>query len=768
MPDTSPTAESGPPTPTVAGRAVKIALGLAVAAGLFALVRWLGPTVAPHVSDFLAWVDSLGFWAPVVFIVGYAVATIAFVPGSLLTMSGGVLFGLVGGTAYVFVGASLGSGLAFLISRYVARGAIEKRLDGNERFALIDKAVGRQGLKIVFLLRLVPFFPFIWLNYGLGLTRVRFLHYLMAGVGMLPGTFLYVYYGKAIGSLAALSQGQSAERGAEQWVFLALGLVAAVAVTTIITRIARRALADATADDRAAEPPAQRSATMHDSKEPMAPDDEHVRELIRHVHPPDWKNPEPAERYHLVVVGAGTAGLVTASIAANLGARVALVERHLMGGDCLNVGCVPSKGVIRAARSWHAARTSAERFHGPSVSGDGDFAGAMERMRRLRAKISPIDGAARFRDMGIDVFLGHGRFVAGDTVEVDGARLRFKKAVIATGGRASAPPIPGLEETPYLTNETVFGLTELPRRFGVIGGGPIGCELAQSFARLGSEVVLVQNGEHLLPKEDVDAARAVEGSLRSDGVDLHLGANVVAVKSAAGGVTLVVEQGSRRSERTVDRLLVAAGRRPNVEDLGLEAAGVEYHRRGIEVDRAMRTSNSRIFAIGDVASALQFTHLADAQARMVVRNAFFFGRGRASDLVVPWCTYTSPEVAHVGMTAAEAAERGPLKVETITLPLDDVDRALLDGETEGFFRVHLAKGSDRILGATLVAEHAGEMLAPVTLAATHGLGLAKFSSTIFPYPTQAEVLRKAGDLYNRQRLTPAVSKFFAAWFRLLG
>ncbi|MEO1082844.1 MAG: VTT domain-containing protein, partial [Acidobacteriota bacterium] len=353
MSESSPVPESA--TPPSGGRGVKIAIGLAVVAFLFIAVRQLGPMVAPHVAGFLAWVDSLGLWAPVVFVVGYAVATVAFVPGSLLTMSGGVLFGLAGGTAYVFLGATLGSGLAFLISRYIARGAIEKRLAGNEKFALIDKAVGGQGLKIVFLLRLVPFFPFIWLNYGLGLTRVRFPHYLLAGVGMLPGTFLYVYYGKAIGSLAALSQGESAERGAEQWLFLALGLVAAVAVTTIITRIARRALAEATEQERTADAPSERSSSMYDPKSstasPMAPDDEHVRELIGHVHPPDWRNPEPADRYHLVVVGAGTGGLVTASIAASLGAKVALVERHLMGGDCLNVGCVPSKGVIRAARS---------------------------------------------------------------------------------------------------------------------------------------------------------------------------------------------------------------------------------------------------------------------------------------------------------------------------------------------------------------------------------------------------------------------------------
>jgi len=505
-----------------------------------------------------------------------------------------------------------------------------------------------------------------------------------------------------------------------------------------------------------------------DRRDPaLEPMDEHNRALVANVHPPDWENPEPAGRYHLVVIGAGTAGLVSAAGAAGLGARVALVERELMGGDCLNVGCVPSKGVIRAARAWHDAARARDDFAGPAVQGDGDFAAVMERMRRIRAAISPADSAARFSDLGIDVFLGEGRFVASDAVEVDGRRLRFKKAVIATGARAAAPPIPGLGEVDYLTNENLFSLTELPGRFGVVGAGPIGCEMSQAFARLGSEVHTFEMADHVLPREDGDAAAIVQKAMERDGVKLHLGAEIVRVeKGDGGGAVVVAKVDGEERKFPVDQLLISVGRAPNVEGLGLEAAAIEYDpKRGVEVDDRMRTTNRHVFAAGDVASKYQFTHTADAQARKVIRNAFFFGRGKASDLVVPWTTYTSPEIAHVGPYEEEARERG-IDVETLTVPLDDNDRALLDGEDEGFLRIHHEKG--RVLGGTLVAAHAGDMIGPLVLAATHGLSLSQLSDTIFPYPTQGEVYRQAGDRYNRTRLTPTVKKLFDLWFKIIG
>ncbi|MEM7479710.1 MAG: mercuric reductase [Acidobacteriota bacterium] len=497
----------------------------------------------------------------------------------------------------------------------------------------------------------------------------------------------------------------------------------------------------------------------------MLPADEHNRRLIDNVHPPDWKNPEPADRYHLVVIGAGTAGLVSAIGAAGLGAKVALIERELMGGDCLNVGCVPSKGVIRAARAWHQVKTAAERFGAPAVNGSGDFAQAMERMRKIRADISKVDGAARFRDAGIDVFLGSGRFTGPDTVEVAGAKLKFRKAVIATGARASAPPIPGLAEVGYLTNETIFSLTELPRRLVVLGGGPIGCEMAQSFARFGTEVTLLDMAPHTLIREDADAAEVVQEAMLADGVKLELGVKITAASADGGSKALEWERDGETGRAYGDDILVAAGRAPNVDDMGLEAAGVRFNKRGVEVDDRLRTSNSNIFAAGDVASKYQFTHAADAMARIVIQNALFFGRKKVSDLVIPWCTYTSPEIAHVGMYEQDAQEQG-IEVDTLTLPLDDIDRALLDGEDEGFLRVHLKKGSDTLLGATLVAEHAGDMIGELCLATTEGIGLGKIASVIHPYPTQGEVVKKAADTWNRGKLTPTVQRLFGWWFRI--
>lgn len=492
--------------------------------------------------------------------------------------------------------------------------------------------------------------------------------------------------------------------------------------------------------------------------------DDHDRDLISHVHPGDWVNPEPQPRYHLVVIGGGTAGLVSAAGAAGLGARVALVERSLLGGDCLNYGCVPSKGVISAARAWKNARAGREKFGGPDASGQGDFARAMERMRRLRAQIGHHDSAARFRDLGIDVFLGQGSFVGPDAAEVDGRRLRFRRAVVATGARAAAPPIPGLEDVEYLTNENIFSLTELPERLGVIGAGPIGAEMSQTFARFGGRVTVFEMTDHILPREDADAAAVVQESLRRDGVSFELEASVEEVRQDDAEVVVTFVRGGERREARFDRILVAVGRRPNTDGLGLETAGVEHGRRGVVVDDRLRTTNRKIYACGDVASPFKFTHTADTQARIVIQNALFFGRAKASKLVVPWCTYTSPEIAHVGMYERDAREQG-IDVESVMVPLSDVDRAVLDGEEEGFLRIHLKKGTDRILGATLVAARAGDMIGELCVAITAGVGLGKISSTIHPYPTQGEVIKKAADAWRRTKLTPTVKRLFRLWMR---
>ena len=495
---------------------------------------------------------------------------------------------------------------------------------------------------------------------------------------------------------------------------------------------------------------------------PVHPWDAHNQKLIANVHPLNWKNPTPAKRYNLVVIGGGTAGLVSAIGAAGLGAKVALIEKHLLGGDCLNVGCVPSKAILRAARAAAAVREAAG--FGVQVP-DGvtvDFAKTMERMRRLRADISPHDSAKRFTELGVDVFLGGGTFTGADSVEVSGQTLRFSKAVIATGARAAAPPIPGLKDVPYLTNETVFSLTTLPKRFGVIGAGPIGCEMAQAFARLGAEVFLVRDEKGILPREDRDASNILAAAMLRDGVKFLDHGKQLQLARDPNGVRLQVDAPGHGYDVLVDQLLVAVGRAPNVEGLGLETAGVEFDKKGVKVNDRLQTANSRIYACGDICSPYQFTHAADFMARIVIQNALFMGRAKASSLIIPWATYTSPEIAHVGLYEKEAQEKG-IAVDTFTQELSKVDRAILDGETDGFVRVHVRKGTDEIVGATVVAAHAGDMISELTLAMQGKLGLKTVGGTIHPYPTQAEAIRKTGDLYNRTRLTPFVKKLLGKW-----
>lgn len=511
----------------------------------------------------------------------------------------------------------------------------------------------------------------------------------------------------------------------------------------------------------AASPPVNH-AVLDDLKEALSPFDEHNRLLRSRARPPEWTNPTPTGPYNLVVIGAGTAGLVAAAGAAGLGAKVALIERGLMGGDCLNFGCVPSKALIRCARAMADVRRAAE--FGIAVPGNPgvDFAAVMARMRRLRAQLSSHDSAQRFLELGVDVYLGEAIFTGRDSVDVNGQALRFSKALIATGSRAAIPPIEGIQETGYLTNETAFSLTELPPRLAVIGAGPIGCELAQAFARFGSRVTLIEIAPRILPKDDPDAARVVSASMDREGVAIVCGGEVKSIRREGDECVLHLDRSGTAQIVRADRILVGVGRAPNVASLNLDAAGVEcVAKDGVIVNDYLQTTNPRIYAAGDVASPYKFTHAADAMARIVLRNALFFGREKASKLTIPWCTYTDPEVAHVGLNQQEIDRRG-LPVQTIEVPMRGVDRAVLDGDEEGFLRVYLRKGSDRIVGATLVARHAGDLISEFTAAMTSRVGLCALAQTIYPYPTQAEVIKKAADAYNRRRLTPAVKRAFAA------
>ncbi|MFV0444285.1 MAG: mercuric reductase [Planctomycetaceae bacterium] len=486
----------------------------------------------------------------------------------------------------------------------------------------------------------------------------------------------------------------------------------------------------------------------------LLPDDEFNRRLVSCVHPPDWINPPPADRYDLVVIGAGTAGLVAAAGAAGVGARVALIERHLLGGDCLNYGCVPSKALLSAARLVAASRRVTEQGVLTTTSADVNFPAVMQRMRRLRAEISRHDSAERFRDMGVDIFLGAAEFTsAGNAVQVGDAQLRFRKAVICTGARAAVPLIPGLHDADYLTNESLFSVTELPRRLAVIGGGPVGCEMAQAFARFGSEVLLFERSDRILSRDEATAAECVAASLAADGVQLHPRTQVLRVDSDGVDKRLEVTHDGQPASHKVDAILVAVGRAPNVEGLQLEAAGVEYNSNGVTVDDFLRTTNRRIYAAGDICFPARFTHAADYLARTVVRNALFFGRGRASQLLIPRCTYTSPELAQVGLTQVDAQRQG-IRIDTFVQPMTEVDRAVLDGAADGFVQVHVRRGTDHIVGATIVAPLAGDLISELTLAMQYGLGLRQIGATIHPYPTQADAIRKLGDQFNRTRLTP--------------
>jgi pyruvate/2-oxoglutarate dehydrogenase complex dihydrolipoamide dehydrogenase (E3) component len=494
----------------------------------------------------------------------------------------------------------------------------------------------------------------------------------------------------------------------------------------------------------------------------IPPMDAYNRQLIEYVHPNDWINPQPADVYDLVVIGAGTAGLVVAAGAAGLGLglKVALIERHLMGGDCLNFGCVPSKTIIRSSRIigeiWRGQELGI-RVDGIEI----DFGVVMERMRRIRAEISHNDSAARFKSLGVDVFLGDGQFTSNDTVTVGKQVLKFKKAVIATGARAATPQIPGLAEVGYLTNETVFSLVERPRRLAVIGGGPVGCELAQTFRRLGSEVVLLHRSSHILNKEDPEAAAVLQQVLLKEGINLILDCQLEQVNATQSGKTLVYNSNGLSDSITVDEILLGAGRTPNIESLNLAKVGVDYDDKGVRVNDYLQTTNPRIYAAGDVCMKWQFTHAADAAARIVIKNTLFspfgLGKSKLSSLVMPWVTYTDPEIAHVGLSSEDAGQQG-IQFDTIKILMSSVDRAITDGETDGFVKIIHRRGSDEILGATIVASHAGDIISEVTTAMVNKIGLSKLSSVIHPYPTQADCIKKAADAYRRTLLTPRTKK----------
>lgn len=475
----------------------------------------------------------------------------------------------------------------------------------------------------------------------------------------------------------------------------------------------------------------------------------HDAEWQRLVYPEDYANPKPDGRYNLVVIGAGPAGLITAIGSAGLGAKVALVERKAMGGDCLNVGCVPSKAILSAA----------QRFGNDA---DG-FDRAMAWLREVRAGIAHHDSVERYNEQGVEVFLGQAQLTADGNVEVTGDHgaqlLEATRVVITTGSRAALPPIPGLDQVDALTNETVFDLTEKPARMAIIGAGAIGCELSQALARLGVKITLLEVAPRILAGEDPEASQVLHAATADLGVDIRVEASIEKI-SASGSTKTVQLEGGDSIE--VDHILVAAGRQPNIEDLNLEAAGVNFSKAGIEVDSKLRTSNKKILAAGDICSQQKLTHYADAQARIAIANALFLPTGSRSGIQVPRCTYTTPEVAHIGLTRAEAEAQG-IEVKSWRVEWADMDRARAEGDTAGFVEVLTPPGKDKILGATIVGAHAGDLLAPLAIMQANKLGLSAAGKALLPYPTRGEYLRRLADQYNRTRLTPLVAGLMRRW-----
>ena len=496
---------------------------------------------------------------------------------------------------------------------------------------------------------------------------------------------------------------------------------------------------------------------------PVSVQNPHDLELIANVRPPGWQNPSPRNPYHLLVIGAGPAGLIAARTAAALGARVALIERDRLGGDSLNYASVPTKTIIRTSRTYADMRSAANFGAEEPAAIHIDFALAMDRVRRIRARISRSNSASRLTNLGVDLYFGAARFVGPDAVDVGGVCLRFKKAMIATGSRPKPVTIPGLAECGFIHAAEAFELTALPHSVLVIGGGPGGCEGAQLFARLGARTIIAMTEPLFLPAEERDAAHMVSDALARDGVKIHLNTKAAHVRIEGGRKVVELVNDGNVSTVTVDGIFVGTGRAPVVDGLGLGEAGIACTSdAGIQVDDYLRTTNPMVYAAGDVCLEHKFTTTAYASGRLVVRNALFPWRKRMSSLAIPWCTYTDPEVAHVGLHVRQARERD-IPVKTFTVPMHDVDRAVIDGEDGGFVKIHVRDGSDKILGATIVARHAGEMINELALAMAAGIGLRQVAQVMRAYPTQAEAIRMAADHYNEARLTPLRRWLLRTW-----
>lgn len=658
------------------------------------------------------------------YFLAYVAVTALSLPGAaLMTLLAGALFGLLEGFVLVSFASTLGASLAMLSSRFVLRDWVQSRF--GKRLASIDAGIEREGAFYLFALRLVPIFPFFVINLAMGLTKLPLrTFWWVSQVGMLPGTLVYVNAGRELGQLEGLGG------------ILSPGLLGAFVLLGLFPLLARKLL-----------------------------------DLLkaRRVYA-GWHKPKHFER-NLLVIGAGAGGLVSAYIAAAVKARVSLVEKHQMGGDCLNTGCVPSKALLRSAKLAHELRKG-EALGLRGVSGEVDFAAVMQRVQRVIGDIAPHDSVERYTELGVEVIQGAARITSPWTVEVGGETLSSRNLIIAAGARPLVPKIPGLEQVQAYTSDNIWTLRERPRWLLVLGGGPIGCELAQAFQRLGSQVIQVEMAERLLPREDNDASDALLASLRADGVDVRLQHQAERFELVDGEQRMVARRLDTGEQVTIafDCLLLALGRVANVSGYGVEELDLRLRANGtLETDEYLATRFPNIYAVGDVTGPYQFTHVAAHQAWYAAVNALFapFKRFKADYRVIPYCTFTAPEVARVGLSEGEAQQQG-VAYEVTRYGIDDLDRAIADEAAHGFVKVLTEPGKDRILGVSIVGEQAGELLAEYVLAMKHNLGLNKILGTIHSYPTLAEANKYAAGEWKRAHAPQALLRWverFHGWRR---
>lgn len=706
---------------------------LAAVAGAFFMLdlhHWLTlEGLKSGLGQFEQWRSQLPLITAGAFFALYVVVTALSLPGAaVMTVAAGALFGLLQGALLVSFASTIGATLAFLVSRYLLRDSVQQRF--GSRLAAINRGIERDGAFYLFTLRLVPAFPFFLINLLMGLTPIKaWTFYWVSQIGMLAGTFVYVNAGTQIAQLESLSGILSPDLLIS---FALLGLFPLLA-KKIIGLIQRR------------------------------------RVYAR------WQKPARFDR-NLIVIGAGAGGLVSSYIAAAVKAKVTLVEAHKMGGDCLNYGCVPSKALIKSARVAHQMKHT-ERYGLEATTPRFSFRTVMARIHEVIRQVEPHDSVERYTGLGVEVLQGHASLVDPWTVEIrlhDGSRQRLtaRSIILATGASPVVPSLPGLDETGYVTSDTLWDrfaeLDTPPQRLIVLGGGPIGCELAQGFARLGSDVTQVQRGSRLLPREDEEVAQLVQTSMQSDGVKVLTGHAALRTELREGRKFLICEHQEKETALEFDELLIAVGRQPRLTGYGLETLGIET-RRTVVTNDYLETLYPNIYAVGDVAGPYQFTHTAAHQAWYAAVNALFgqFKRFRADYRVIPWTTFTDPEVARVGLSEQEAIEQG-IAYEVTRYDLDDLDRAIAESERTGFVKVLTPPGKDRILGVCIAGSHAGELLAEFVLAMKHGLGLNKVLGTIHTYPTWAEANKYAAGEWKKAHAPEAAMKWlqrYHAWRR---